>query len=88
MKRTIEDWTVEPPIKKVLKPIELISCLQGSKNENGFHYFLADKNGYKQYIKIPTSIRRVARNVTNEGHDLIVCDDIVPFLGYWNDGVL
>lgn len=88
MNTVIKDLTFSTDDEKKLKPIELVSCLQGSKNEEGKHYFHTSEQGYEKYIRIPKTISRVARNVNNENHDLIICDGQIVFLGYWNDGVI
>lgn len=90
MKPIITDLTNSFPAK--LKPIELVSCLQSTKNENGCYHFYKNEAGYKSDLKAVNKITRLSTiNLGNIQYDLIETDinDIkYIFLGHWNDGVV
>ena len=73
---------------KKLKPIELLACLQVEKDGKDEYFFYAPPGGFSAGLGGIKNICRVAKNVNDEGHDLIVSNNQYVYLGYWNDGVL
>lgn len=84
--KIIIDLTKNSP---AAKPIELVSCLQRSRNRNGEHYFYEGRN-YEGHLKSADKITRLSTlNLDNLEYDLIETDtrgDKNIFLGHWNDG--
>lgn len=90
---TIVPKSVKP---KKLKSIRLVSCLQNAPSilyGKKTHYFYStiDPEEYNYNLQGSKKVNLVARECVLFGDkklDLIVLDDRLAFLGYWNDGVI
>lgn len=90
MKLIIKDLTNSSHAK--LKPIELVFCLQSTKNDDDCYYFYKGAAGYQGHLKAVNKITRLSTiNFENIQYDLIETEASqtkIIFLGHWNDGVV
>ena len=68
-------------------PIELVACLQGSKNAEGYYYFYVSDYDTLRHAKIIKKISELEAYKLKDGLCLLDVDGLI-FLAKWNDGVL
>ena len=73
------------PPQKSPSRIQLVACLQDGRNKEGNLYFYGDTYPTHKHDEIA----RVGQiNNGSQEYDVIIADNGVLYLGYWNDGVL